>query len=305
MDHRQLEYFLAVAEAGSITSAAESLHMTQPPLSLAIAKLERELGVRLLDRHARGARLTRAGEYLRATGTRLVEEERNVTETMRLLGKGLAGELRLGAGPIVYWTFLAERIARFADRHPDIRLTLTDPAPAELLGDLNRGSIEIGILACSEPQVLALDLAPDVQTSAVSTLPLRLAVPAGWAPLEPVVDVAELLNQTWILPSRVPRFAGLPEVVDAVFARVGRRPERIIEVPTPQTALPLIAAGVGVSVITERAADHVPAIRTHQVHGGWPPLQVTLVWPRHEDGMTPAARLFLQELRVSARAAQE
>lgn len=296
MEIRQLEYFLAVAEAGSITAAAAQLHMTQPPLSLAIGKLEDELGVRLFERRARGVALTEAGHHLRTAGQRLVQDQRSLTATMRRLGAGLAGELRIAAGPIVYWAYFAERIATFSARHPDVHLALSDPAPAALLEEISRRTVDIGIVACAEPGILALDLAPELQTQVVTALPLRLAAPATWPMLPDVVDVADLLDAPWILPARVPRFAGLPEVVDAVFARAGRRPARILEVPTPQTSLPLIAAGVGLAVITERAADHLPAIRTHAVDGGWPPLFVTIVWPRDDAAMTPVARVFLDEL---------
>lgn len=89
---------------------------------------------------------------------------------------------------------------------------------------------------------------------------------------------------------------GLYELVHELFARAGRRPERLIEVSTPQTALPLVAAGVGVTVITERVADHIPAIRTLEVPGGLDPLYATAVWPQLDGSMTPVARVFLSAL---------
>ncbi|MFC0582197.1 LysR family transcriptional regulator [Micrococcoides hystricis] len=68
-----MEYFLAVAQTGSITAAAHKLHMTQPPLSQAIAALERDLGVALLDRQPRGVELTEAGKVLAQDGRALLD----------------------------------------------------------------------------------------------------------------------------------------------------------------------------------------------------------------------------------------
>lgn len=294
MDTRQLEYFLAVAESGSITAAAAALHMTQPPLSLAIAKLERDLEVRLFDRLPRGVSLTPAGEHLAQYGRRLITEQRSLSETMRLLGAGLAGELRMAAGPIIYWADLAEWIASFSARHPRIRLTLRDPAPGELLAEMQRRTIDLGIVACADPAVLALDLAPDLRTQVISPMPLHLAVPARWGlPASTTVDA--LLDQAWIVPRAVSRMKGLYELVDEVFARAGRRPERVIEVSTPQTALPLVAAGAGVSVISRGVAEHIPAIHTLEVPR-LDPLYATAVWPQMDGSMTPVARVFLDAL---------
>ena len=294
MDSRQLEHFLAVAEAGSITAAATALHMTQPPLSLAMAKLERDLEVRLFGRVPRGVTLTPAGEHLAQYGRRLITEQRSLTQTMRLLGAGLAGELRLAAGPIIYWADLAEWIALFYDKHPAIRLTLRDPAPDDLLAEMQRRTIDLGIVACADPAVLALDLAPDLQTEVIARMPLHLAVPARWG-LSPDVSLEELLDKAWIVPRAVPRMTGLYELVHGVFARATRRPERLIEVSTPQTALPLVAAGVGVSVISHGVGDHIPAIHTLELPG-LDPLYATAVWPRLDGSMTPVARLFLSTL---------
>lgn len=296
MDTRQLEYFLAVAETGSFTAAATQLHMTQPPLSLAIAKLEKELQVKLFDRLPRGVALTPAGEHLVQYGRRLVTEQRSLSETMRLLGAGLAGELRLAAGPIVYWADLADWIASFSAEHPAIKLTLRDPAPADLLAEMQKRTIDLGIVACADPAQLALDLAPDLQTAVINPMPLRLAMPARW-PDGLALD--DLLERAWIIPHAVHRMRGLYELVYELFARAGRGPERLIEVSTPQTALPLVAAGVGVSIVTERVADHIPAIRTIEVPGGLDPLYATAVWPQLDGAMTPVSRVFLDALLAS------
>src|SRR5438132_12146108 len=94
----QLRSFLRVAEAGSVTRAAEALHLTQPAVTQHVRALERELGARLFDRTERGMRLTQAGQVLRqyaGRGISLLDQCRNVLADLE---SGAAGRLVLGAG---------------------------------------------------------------------------------------------------------------------------------------------------------------------------------------------------------------
>lgn len=108
MDFRQLEYFQAVVEAGSVSRAAKKLNLTQPPVSLAVTKLERELGVRLLERTAKGVHPTSAGLYLLANGGRLVAERDRLAETLVRMGDGVVGDLRIGVEPMVINEIVAD-----------------------------------------------------------------------------------------------------------------------------------------------------------------------------------------------------
>lgn len=83
--------FLAVADAGSITEAAKALHQSQPPLSMAMAKLETEPCLTLLDRMPRGVALTPAGRHLQAACRRLIAEEQLLSATSRAMGEGSKG----------------------------------------------------------------------------------------------------------------------------------------------------------------------------------------------------------------------
>ena len=91
MDLKQLEYFLAVAEERSVTRAAVRLHLTQPPLSAQLARLEHELGVPLLVRHRRGVDLTEAGRVLAERARRLLAEAEATAEEVTGTGRGGPG----------------------------------------------------------------------------------------------------------------------------------------------------------------------------------------------------------------------
>ncbi len=92
----QLRYFVTVAEEGQITRAAARLHIAQPALSHAIASLESELGVELLERHARGVTLTSAGEALLPKARSAVAGEHDFEETARSLVRAADGLLEIG-----------------------------------------------------------------------------------------------------------------------------------------------------------------------------------------------------------------
>ena len=94
---RQLEYFVAVAEAGTVTAAAEQVHLSQSAMSTALADLERVLGVQLLVRHhARGVTLTPSGEELLISARLLLRQADDLDMSAHSLGEGLEGRVRLG-----------------------------------------------------------------------------------------------------------------------------------------------------------------------------------------------------------------
>jgi DNA-binding transcriptional LysR family regulator len=92
----QLRYFVTVAETGQITRAAKQLHIAQPTLSQALAQLEAQLGVKLLDRHARGVTLTAAGEAFLEKAKAVLRAEADATATARSLARVSHGEVELG-----------------------------------------------------------------------------------------------------------------------------------------------------------------------------------------------------------------
>jgi DNA-binding transcriptional LysR family regulator len=118
-----LRYFVAVAEAGQITRAAEKLHVAQPALSQAIANLESELGLQLLERHARGVTLTAAGEAFLPKARRVIATEEDAALTAQSLVRGTQGTIELGflgAPPAVHTPELFDSLAA---AHPNVAVT--------------------------------------------------------------------------------------------------------------------------------------------------------------------------------------
>lgn len=302
MDIRNVKYFLAVADAGSITEAAKALHLSQPPLSTAMAKLETELGVTLFDRLPRGMALTPAGRYLQSAGRRLVAEEQRLSSTLRSMGQGLEGELHLGAEPMGLWRTVSTCIASFLSEHPKVTIGIMDEHPRVLLENLANGYLDLAVFPVlpEEPLPTINDVAFTAEV--IAKLPLTLIAPSNWDVVgRGQLELANLRDTTWILPARLPGARSLSRLLDDRFASAGGSPTKVIPVPTVQTAASLVAAGAGISVIYNEMVEHHSGVSAVPVVGGWPDLPLGLVLRR--DGIvTPIAEQFANLFRTREEA---
>ena len=127
MNFKQLEYFVAVADAGSISSAARSLHISQPPLSTQMHLLEEELGQSLFERGSRSIKLTDAGRFFYERAQSILDMAEGTRKDMEQLGKGLIGALRLGMISSVQTGPVIESISRFRQNHPGVLFRIHRP----------------------------------------------------------------------------------------------------------------------------------------------------------------------------------
>ncbi|YCK79873.1 LysR family transcriptional regulator (plasmid) [Arthrobacter sp. D3-18] len=294
MDLRNVRYFIAVAENGSITEASSALRISQPPLSMAMAKLEKELGVTLFDRKPRGIELTAAGEYLHHAGRRLLAEERRISDTLKSMGQGLAGELHLGCEPMCLWRIGSTKISQFLSIYRKVTLDLTDANPRVQLDRLADGTLDLAIMPIVAEESLQAVNGVHFDVTVVDELPLTLIAPKAWGldETEPL-DVASLTDSTWILPARIPGVRILWRIWADKFAPSGAAPSEIIQVPTVMTAAQLVGAGVGVSLSSLEMARLHPDVARIPVVGGWPNVPIAIV-RRKEGIVTPIAERFAE-----------
>ncbi|MBA0050662.1 LysR family transcriptional regulator [Streptomyces sp. AJS327] len=294
MDFRQLEYFRAVVAAGSVSQAAKNLNMTQPPVSHAVAKLERELGVRLLERTAKGVHPTRAGLYLLSRGERMVADRDRAVETLRLMGEGVVGDLQLGVEPMVINELIADVLAEFLEQAPGARVSLTDVTPDVIVQGVRDGELDMGCVPFG-PEQFASFVTDVCEWYPIAHIDIKLAVPrdragerhpdgAGWG--------------RWVLPRRIPAFTGMPDVVEKALAE--DETFEVLEVSTPQTAISFVAAGLGVTPVTERIAGHRDEIVLLDPPEWLAPMKATLLWKRNSE-ITPLMERWLQATREVAR----
>lgn len=244
---RQLKYFLAVAEELNFARAAERLHMTQPPLTVAIRKLEEELGVRLFERTTRRVQLTDAGERFRERSERIVADVQAAKQDAADASDGRVGRLRVGFVSSASYALLPHGVRQFRADNPRVELELVPAASGEQVEALLEGRIDVGILRDPE-RVPGLELTPLVQERMVAVLPADHSLAGGGE-----VRAAELALHPLILFS-YPLMPGYVARVLEAFEG-GPRLNVVQQAVHQETVLGLVAVGVGCSVLPESVAD--------------------------------------------------
>lgn len=246
MDLRHLKYFIAVAEERSFTQAAQRLHISQPPLSRQIQQLEEELGLQLLDREARPLRLTEAGRFFYGRALRLLEQ---VNETVHMTRRVAQLERRLVIGFVPSTIYGAlPRIARmFRSLQPQTELMLVEKTSVEQLAELKSGRIDVGFGR------IRLDDS-SIKREVLREESLVLAMPSDH-PLardSGPVTLAQAARYPLLVYPRLPRPSYADHVL-SLFRDQGVEPHAVHEVQEMQTALGLVASGMGVCVVPSSA----------------------------------------------------
>lgn len=277
---RHLRHFLAVAEELHFGRAAARLHMSQPPLSQSIQRLERELGVRLLDRDARHVALTDAGRQLLTEARGLLAGEDRLRALAERFRHGEAGSLRAGVPPDLGGRAVAALLPAFRHRSP-VDLKLREIGTAEQLRALADRSLDVGVLRFPF-DVSWLSLGP------VLTSPLGVLLPRDH-PLATAPDVrlADLNGLALVLFPRTTAPALHDEVL-TTCARHGYTPTDVHQAGNPEFALGLVLAGGAVAL-----HDGI----TPPPDAAWRPLRgnpilwrTSAAWPRGRR--TPAVTAF-------------
>ena len=252
MDFRQLRYFKAVVEAGSFTAAAAELHISQPPLSLAIGKFESELGVQLLVRSVRGVEPTSAGRYLLGAASRVLGDLDDIQEHLARYGSGAAGALTVAAVPMLMRHRIPTFLAAYAAEYPDVDVRLLDPPPWSAIDLLLDRKVDLAAIMVADGQRFAQRQSGALAAIPWGTAPLVGAFPPGTdSPLAGSVGLEIFHGAIVVLPHRTLAVPSLPEVVEEAFDRQGVVPAEIRRVETIQTSIPLIQAGIACSVLPD------------------------------------------------------
>ena len=194
IDVRRLRVLREVAAHGSFSAAADSLAFTQPAVSRQIATLEAEAGTRLVDRTARGVRLTPAGELLVEHAEVILGRLAAAESQLEALAELDTGRLRLGSFPTAGATLTPLAIAAFAQSHPGVELRLVEGRSVDTLPMLAAGEIDLAVVTDvgGEPPA-------DVTLEHLMDDPFHVAMPHDH-PLadEPELRMEDLREETWI-----------------------------------------------------------------------------------------------------------
>ncbi len=304
MDIRALRYFAAVAETGHMTRAAEQLGIQQPPLSLQIKALERELGVLLFRRHPRGVALTDAGRLFQAEALRMLQDMEAMKQRMARVATGQSGTLAVGfTSSAAAHRFMPEALRAFRRAYPAVELQLREDNAAELTDALAAGRLHCGLLRVpvARPEGLVFEtlLREPVWVAMPSDHRLALSLGKKGKAARPL-PLAKLCEEGIILVRR-PGAPGLYADLLALCHLKGLRPRVVAEVDRMMTNLNLVAAGVGLSVVpASMTGVHAHAIAYARLaDGGQLDAPLTLVSRAEEDNL-PAQHFAALLRRLAA-----
>lgn len=328
MELRHLRYFLAVAEEGQLTRAAQRLRIQQPPLSQQIRQLEQELGFALFERERRGVVLTPAGRVFARDAELVIETLQQAVSNARHVSKGELGQVVVGMSSSAgAHPFTAQHIQAFRQAHPEVGIELLELNAAELMERLQSGLIQAALLRkpvetpagvafhalLDEPMLAVLPAHSDVggavggKSGGDTHTHTRSEARRADTPLHsktdlhdtPALDLKSLRDETFVLVRR-PGAPGLYAEILGACEKAGFLPREIREVPRMLSAIHLVAAGLGVSF--------VPASMRYYNHEGVryfplkqpPKLSAPLTIAYAQNESNRAAQRFVQFMRDHA-----
>ncbi|MGI5129159.1 LysR family transcriptional regulator [Pseudonocardia sp. CA-107938] len=278
MTLQQLAYFLAVADVGSFTRAAEAIGVAQPTLSRQLRALEDDLGAQLVDRGGRdGPTLTPAGEAVLPLARRMLADAAGARRTVAEIVGLRRGRVRVGATPSLCIGVLADVLRVFHEQHPEIRLELTESGSQPLVAGLVRGDLDVALVIVPSEGV-----DPSLATEPVLRERLSIASPAAAAPISGrgSVGLRELARRPLVLPR--PGY-DVRETALRAFREAGITPHIAVQGGEMDAMLRLVEAGTGVAVVPDLVFAGRPRLRRTVLT---PPVYRTVALARRAD-LTP------------------
>jgi DNA-binding transcriptional LysR family regulator len=239
VEFRHLRYFRVLAQTLNFTRAAEQLNIAQPPLSRQIQQLEDELGVALLER-SRPLRLTEAGRFFQEHSNQLLEQLARIGDDTRRVAAGQKRWLGIGFAPSTLYGALPELIRQLRSLG-DIELGLSELITLQQLEALKSGRIDIGF-----GRILFDD--PAISQEILRQDPLVAALPAGHPLLSGPATLDQLAAEPFVLYPGTPRPSYADHVL-GIFSAQGLRIRVVQTVNEMQTAIGLVAAGIGITLV--------------------------------------------------------
>jgi len=284
----RLRAFAAFARRRSFSAAARELRISQPAVSKHIADVEREAGVKLVERRPRGGELTPAGEFL---ANHVLRAQALLAQAVRGVGEfrqRATGSLTIVASGVPATYLLPEVVVAFQRAHPDVRVSIVAGASAQTMDALRSHRAEFGVVG-------GFAAAPEIEAEPLVEEEIVVVGPPRYGGRRLSRRDAEAA--TWIVQ---PQGSAFQEAVEAAWADLGITPARRLELPTLEAVKLAVARGDGVAGFSRLAVD--PELRRGSLAllrlRGWNVRRtISIVRPR--DGvLTPSAREFLAMLRA-------
>ena len=277
------DILLKVVACGSFNRAAEQLGYTQSALSQAVASLEDELGVTLLNRTRHGVSLSPDGELLFPDVMAICNAQRNLVNRISAIHHVLVGTVRIGTFTSISCRLLPDAICRFTSEYPKVTFELMHGNYHEIENWLLSGTADLGFLKL--PVSGSLDVFPLERERVVAILPLSHPLAASDS-----VPVQQLAKEKFILLEE-----GNNAEITPIFEDAGIEPDIAYRMKDDYTVMSFVERGLGIGILPERVLTRTPyhiAVRPLS-----PPAFRTIgIAKKHHAPLSTAAQTFLQEL---------
>jgi DNA-binding transcriptional LysR family regulator len=296
MDLRQLRQFVTVAETQSLRRAAERLFMAQPPLSVAMRKMEEEIGVTLFERSAKGVRLTAAGESALAAARKCLAGAEEVVQVARAAAGGESGRLSLGFSGSVTFGLLPRVVQAFAHRYPGVRLDLQEMTNQQSLALVQAQQLDLAFVRIPTTRP------PGVEFKVMETDVFCVALPPSH-PLakRPTLALRELEAQDFIgyTPSPV---GGLHAASSALLQKAGVAPRLAQQAIQVATVLGLVGSGLGIALVPAANVRYYAANVVYRRVRDLPAdFSIGIALAHRPDSTNPATRHFVASAQETAK----
>jgi len=293
LELRQLRYFVTVAEELHFGRAAARLHMTQPPLSQAIAALEELLGAPLFVRNRRTVELAPAGTALLPEARRLLAEADALPALARRAAAGEAGRLSLAFVTSADYSVLPPFLRRYSERYPAVHLNLIEATSDVQAEELLRGRVDAGLLIPPLPGKAEGEL----DYMKVLEEPLILCAPGGLEALRRAgpVKLQDLPRLPLIIFPREISPA-LHDAILSCFRAAGITPVIGQLAIQMQTIVSLVSSGMGLALVPQSVSNLMrPGVEYRALADPTPLVETGIAWRR--DNPSPVLQGFLELLR--------
>jgi DNA-binding transcriptional LysR family regulator len=290
--HR-LRMLREVADHDGVTAAARALQYSPSGVSQQLSALEAEVGAPLLERAGRGIRLTEVGRVLAEHARILLDAEVRARADVEQVRDSLAVELVIGVFSTVAAGLIPRLLSDIAERHPEIRLKTRQVDPAEAIVSLRHGHLDLAL-------VLDYPDAPEAWPTSLTVVragsdKLHLAAPTGQFDGSPV-RLAELADRDWVISGPHTYYG---RAIRAACFRAGFEPRIAHQVDEQATALAMVAAGLGITLVSDLGRVFRPA--NVEVSPLSRPIKRQLLVAHHpEAAQRPAVKVVITSVKRTA-----
>lgn len=285
---RQLQYFVAVAEQGSVTRAAQNLSISQSSVTEALKELESDLGVELFERHPRGLSITHNGHQFLRHATKILATVSDARTSFSGKQNEAGGTLNIGVTSLVAGYVLSDLLARYRRACPGVEVSAIEDNGSYLEHLLVGGELDVAVMVISN-----LRDRMALQAEILETSPYRLWLPMGHPLVSAdIISVADISREPLIMLT----IDEIEENTGKLLTALGARPHVAFRTRSVEAVRSLVATGAGVALLPDLVyrpwSLEGDRIESRDVSGSLPVVQVGMVW-RKGSSLPQAARDFV------------